>query len=787
MTRDRVPGSGFLPLVQRIQGEGFRTSPCAAVQGEWILQNTMKAKHLLHLVLTILCLTALSSAQTAGPAGAQDPKTPAIDHRTPKRPVEDEGDEQKERDEFFRLQNAGSTVNPAPAALKAWFDARDIRLWTDSLGVAAPWEEMGPRVLKHGWGDMDNAGRTSAVAIDPRDNRILYVGAASGGIWKSTDYGKTWTAVADFEPSLSYGAIAIDPFNPDVIYAGTGEAHYSLDSFQGAGMLRSMDAGKTWEVLASNVFIGQRFTRIVCSPRRPGLIFAATTIGVFRSSDSGATWVKVLDGPASDIIIHPRNPDMLIAGIGSPWGHPLNGVYRTTDAGNTWQKVTRDLYQDGKGLGRVQLDFCRIKFPDVVYASLYGNGGGLRGMYKSTDFGISWLRLPNAPNYAGDTAWYYDYVAVSPVDPNVVFVGGFSTFRTLDGGETWEDNTKSYAGGPIHPDHHIFIFDQVEPKTVYLGTDGGLFRSRDLGNNWESVSNGLGTVQFQFVDVHPTDKNVAYGGTQDNGTNKYTGTTAWDNVFAGDGGTTRVNWRNPDIVYTEYVDLALMKSTDAGQNWDWSAADGIDRSEGALFYAPFNLDPSNPDIVLAGTRHVWRSTDGTKTWARISPLLGNPISAITVAPNNSKVIYAGTSDGRVWVTADTGTNWYEITKGLPRQYVGDICVDPRNARTVYVSLAAWGSSHIWKSTDAGGTWQNIGDNLPEMPIRAIALHPRKPDMVFVGTEIGVFVSVKGGGEWKRLGKGLPNAPVFSLIANGRTGFLTAGTHGRGAWRIPLPE
>ena len=201
------------------------------------------------------------------------------------------------------------------------------------------------------------------------------------------------------------------------------------------------------------------------------------------------------------------------------------------------------------------------------------------------------------------------------------------------------------------------------------------------------------------------------------------------------------------------------------------------------------LQPDHPirSIVLAGTRHVWRSTDGTKTWARISPLLGNPISAITVAPNNSKVIYAGTSDGRVWVTADTGTNWYEITKGLPRQYVGDICVDPRNARTVYVSLAAWGSSHIWKSTDAGGTWQNIGDNLPEMPIRAIALHPRKPDMVFVGTEIGVFVSVKGGGEWKRLGKGLPNAPVFSLIANGRTGFLTAGTHGRGAWRIPLPE
>jgi photosystem II stability/assembly factor-like uncharacterized protein len=185
---------------------------------------------------------------------------------------------------------------------------------------------------------------------------------------------------------------------------------------------------------------------------------------------------------------------------------------------------------------------------------------------------------------------------------------------------------------------------------------------------------------------------------------------------------------------------------------------------------------------------VWRTTDGCKTWSRISPALGGEVSAVTVAPNNSKVIYAGTSDGRVWVTPDTGSSWYELTRGFPRrQYVGDIAVDPRNARVVYVSFAAWGGSHIWKSTDAGGTWENVGDNLPEMPIRAIALDPRRPDVVYVGTEIGVFVSTQGGGRWARLGKGLPNSPVFSMTANRRTGFITVGTHGRGAWRIALPE
>jgi photosystem II stability/assembly factor-like uncharacterized protein len=736
----------------------------------------------------------MAAAFLVPPARAQNaepPKEPGERHGPGAREEHedhDEGDEQKEREEYYRLQNFGSTIAPAAGALAAWFAARDIPVFRDLNGTSASWEEIGPRVLLHGWGDMENVGRSCAIAIDPRDDRVIYVGAASGGIWKSTDRAKTWEPIADFQASLSYGALAIDPFNPDIIYAGTGEAHYSLDSFHGAGMLRSMDGGKSWELLASDVFLGERFTRIVCSPKRPGLIFASTTIGVYRSTDSGATWVKVLDGPASDLIMHPRDPETLIAGIGSPWGNPLNGVYRTTDSGNTWHKVTRDLYQDGRGLGRIQMDFCRLRYPDVVYASLYGTNGDLRGMYKSTDFGESWLRLPNAPNYAGDTQWYYDYVAVSPVNPNVVFCGGFSTFRTVDGGQTWEDDTKSYAGGQVHPDHHAFAFDPDDPNVVYLGTDGGVFRSPDLGEHWESVSRGMGTLQFQFVDVHPWDKNIAYGGTQDNGTNKYTGTTAWTNVFLGDGGTTRVNWVNPDIVYTEYVGLAMCKSTDAGQNWDWSITDGLDRSDGALFYAPFNLDPSNPDILLAGTHYVWRTTDGCKTWSRISPALGGEVSAVTVAPNNSKVIYAGTSDGRVWVTPDTGSSWYELTRGFPRrQYVGDIAVDPRNARVVYVSFAAWGGSHIWKSTDAGGTWENVGDNLPEMPIRAIALDPRRPDVVYVGTEIGVFVSTQGGGRWARLGKGLPNSPVFSMTANRRTGFITVGTHGRGAWRIALPE
>ena len=674
----------------------------------------------------------------------------------------------------------------AKAQFTAWFETRHLPLWADRNGVAGKWEEMGPMTILNGWGGLDNAGRMCDLAVDPTDSRIVYAAAASGGVWKSEDYCKTWKPLADFEPSLSYGCIAIDPFDHNTVYAGMGEPNNSLDSFHGAGLLRSRDGGKNWQLLASDVFIGQNFSRIVANPHRPGWIYAATTRGVLRSTDYGATWVQLLGGDATDLLVDPQSPDTVIAAIGRAFGDPRNGLYRSDDAGETWKRLTDDLPFPGFALGRLQFSQC-VKYPQVIYAAMWGHNGDLLGFMKTTDFGHSWIRLPNTPNYAGGTQWYYNVVAVSPVNPNVVFVSGASTYRTLDGGETWEDNTRSYAGGPIHPDHHALTFDPNHPDTLYLCTDGGIFRTRDLGNNWESVSRGLGTVQFQFVDVHPTDPNVAWGGTQDNGTNKFRGLPEWTNTFAGDGGVTRVSTKNPNIVYTEYVDLAMLKSTDGGENWDWGVTNGIDLSEGANFYAPFNLDPSDPDTLVAGTRRVYRSTNAAESWTSISPILGTRVSAITIAPNLSSVIYAGTNDGRIWVTPDTGKSWYEITKGTEPAMIGDICIDPNNARRVYVSQVTWDHASLWRSDDAGGHWTCISDNLPPLPVRGLALDPTHSNTLYAGTEIGVFVSTQGGGAWKRLGAGLPDAPVFSIVANKKTGYITVGTHGRGAWRIRLRE
>ena len=693
-------------------------------------------------------------------------------------------DPQLEREKFEAQLTGSANVPAAKARLTAFFEARHLPQWVNRDGTTPKWEEMGPKPIAHSWGDMDNSGRTCMIAVNPVDPRILYLAAASGGIWKSVDEGKSWNPIGDQLASMSVGAVCIDPFNPNVVYAGLGEPHYSLDSFQGAGFLRSRDAGRTWELLASDVFIGYTFSRIVPNPRRPGFLYAATSRGVFRSLDSGGTWVQLLGGPATDLLVDPKSDGTLIASIGLPWGSPRNGLYKSTDAGASWKKLTSDLPTNTQALGRIQMDQCEA-YPNVIYASLYGNSGGIVGLYKTTDFGGHWIRMPNAPSYAGGQAWYDNCIAVSPVNPNIVFVGGFSTFRSLDGGETWEDNTRSYGGGQVHPDHHSLVFSPRDPNTVYLCTDGGAFRTRNLGESWESVSNGLATVQFQSVDVHPTDENIAYGGTQDNGTNKFTGSLAWTSIFLGDGGVTHVDWNHPETVYTEYVNLVILKSTNGGKDWQ-GATDGIDPREGKLFYAPYTLDPQDPETLVAGAEKVYRTTNGAQNWSAISPKLGSRVSAVTIAPNLRKVIYAGTSDGRVWVTPDTGGKWYEITKGLPKGYISDICIDPGNARRAYVSMTGWSSHRIWRTEDAGGTWKDISGDLPDMPIQAITLDPRHTDAVYIGTSIGVFASKSMGGSWRRFGSGLPNVPVFSLVANRTTGWLTIGTHGRGAWRTKLP-
>lgn len=677
------------------------------------------------------------------------------------------------------------------AQFDAWYKTRSLPLFSVPNAPAVSWQEMGPGMILRGWNNKHNAGRMTSLAVSPVDSKLIFATAASGGIWRSDNGGDNWNPVADFAPSLSYGSIEIDTQNAKIIYAGQGEQNNSADSFAGSGFMRSVDNGFHWQLLAQKEFSGQRFSRIVSHPHIPGLVYAATTRGVVRSIDYGQTWVTLLPGVATDLAINPRSPNEMLAALGNARGAEYNGLYRSTDGGNSWNRIQGNLQNfNGSELGRLQFGQCR-DYPNVLYVAMYssiGRNAGLLGFLKTEDFGSSWIELPKAPSYAGGSAWYYNVVAIAPNNPNVIFLCGTSTYRSVDGGHTFEDVTRSYGDGPVHPDHHWIAFDPSVPNTMYLCTDGGVFRSTDLGTHWEPRNNDLATVQFQYLDVHPTDPGIAYGGTQDNGTLKFTGNYYWPNVEAGDGGYTMVNPKNPNIVYAQYVNLELYRSKDAGKTWEWGKTVGINRSEGTLFYTPFNLDPQNPDVLVTGTNRVYMSTDGEDSWFPISkPLGGGLVSAVTIAPNNSNVIYAATTVGKVWVTPNRGKEWYEIDTGIPKAYVSTIAIDPNNARIAYLGVSSFTEHTLWKTTDAGGHWTDISDEIPPVEVHQICLDPFNSSTVFVGTDIGVFASTSGGGHWFRYGSNLPGAPIYSVVANRVTGYLTVGTHGRGGWRAKLPE
>ncbi len=679
----------------------------------------------------------------------------------------------KQREEYFDQLRISPQAPAWQARRSAWLAALELPYWTDAKGNVPAWEFIGPTKLRDGWGGYECAGRVSSIAVDPRNTNRIYVGASHGGVFKSTDRGASWEPLSDFEASLSFGSLVLDPFNPDIIYAGTGEAHGSGDSYFGAGFLRSMDAGRTWELLAEEHFAGAYWAKLIASPKIPGLLLAATSRGLFRSLDGGNSWTRLLEGYFRDVVNSPKQPDTYYACGGTP---PKEGVFKTTDSGNTWELLGGGLRAPGT-FGRTQLAQCR-DVPNTVYVSYVTDAGIV--MYRTDDGGRTWMHLPNAPNYG---SWYYNFLACGPDDPKVVYAAGSSCFRSLDGGETWIDAARSFQWG-VHPDWHGYSFDPHDPKVLYGGTDGGMFVTYDRGDTWRAINTGLANIQFETIGTHPWDPYDAIGGTQDNGTLKYRGNPVWRISVQGDGGISLFDYKNPSRAYSTYVGLAMYQSDDGGESWR-SIADRIDRT-GALFYAPYAMDPNDPRILVAGALRASRTTDGGDTWSVISGDIG-PISAIGIAYGKSEVIYCGNRWGRMWVTPNTGEQWYDISSGLPSQWITWVAVDPRSPRRVIVGLAGFGNKHVFLTENAGGTWRSIDDNLPDAPVRHIAIDPTRPDDVYVALDCGVFVSNTGGGQWKRFGKGIPHTPVESLSLNRRTGYLSAATHGRGAWRIPLPS
>ncbi|HWP37712.1 MAG TPA: hypothetical protein VNL18_09215 [Gemmatimonadales bacterium] len=677
------------------------------------------------------------------------------------------------------------------------------------------------------------SGRISDLAVHPHDKKIWYVATASGGLWKTTNAGTTFTPIFDDQPSYSIGVVVIDPRNPNVVWVGTGENNAQRSVSFGDGIYKSIDGGRTWQNMGLKE--SEHIGKIVIDPRNSNVLYVAAQgpvfkgggdRGLYKTTDGGKTWSKILDGGewggVTDVVLDPRNPDVLLAATWQrtrrQWGYiaggPESGLHRSMDGGATWTKSQRGF--PSEELGRIGLAISPAN-PDVVYAIVEAaNQRG--GFYRSRDNGVNWERM-SAFTTIG---LYYQEIFADPKDVDRVYAMDVRTMITEDGGRTF----RPLGERNKHVDNHVVWIDPDDTDHLLIGCDGGLYESWDRGQNYVYFPN-LPLGQFYRVEV---DNSMpfyrVYGGTQDNNsiggparTRTVHGILNQDWFFTqgGDGFQTRVDPKDPNIVYSEYqhgglsrFNLATGEEIDivpqpepgeAGLRWHWDA--------------PLLISPhSNTRLYFAANR-VFRSDNQGNTWRAVSPdltrqidrnrlrMMGRVWSVDAVAKNTSTSLYGsivtmaesplkegllwiGTDDGLIQVSEDGGANWRRIERvpGVPdTAFVSRVAPSQHDVNTVYASFdnhkAGDYRPYVVKSTDLGRTWTSISGNLPERGTVYVVIEDHKDrNLLFAGTEFGLYFTNDGGKGWTRLRGGLPTIQVRDLAIQKRDDDLVVATFGR---------
>jgi uncharacterized protein (TIGR03437 family) len=768
------------------------------------------------------CIFAITLTLFCIPSFAQEPQQEL-----------DKDDHAKERAEWFYSQRAYPRTHiPAGARMKAIADIKRADLAVrashrqplataaidGSLASAldaANWTSIGPKPTDLG-SQYVTAGRVNAIAIDPRDNNIVYIGAAEGGVWKTTDAGINWKPLTDDEASLASGAIAIDPTNPDIVYVGTGEENFAQDSYYGAGILKSTDGGATWTNIvgpfvpttASGAAIG--ISALAISPADSQILLASSRIGIYRSTDGAATWTQVMTGIGTSVLFDPANGNIAYAGIGNIRGDASNGVFRSTDGGKTWTQLKGS---GSSALPTTNVGRIEIAIAPSTHTTLYvgisnaspvtANFGSLLGIYKTTDSGNTWTNV-NAPDICASVGqcWYDMTIRVNPKNANIVFAFGSLTMaRSLNGGGSWSTLSQLGPNGvQIHVDEHYLAFTNDGNK-LYIGNDGGVYSTTNISDarvNWTELNDTLSITQFYpGLSIHPANSNISYAGAQDNGTQRFDGVSSWTNVTCGDGGFTAIDSAIPTVAYAACQDIAIRRTTNTGVSWTGSVY-GIDQKDNTQFISPLAVDPSNSQILYFGTYRVWQSLDGAGKFSPASPDLSggrSTIKTIAPAPGDPNTVYAGFANGKVFMTgnASKGPNasWVDRSSGLPTRSVTQITVDPIDPGTAYItfsgfSMGTGNTGHVFKTTNGGQNWNDISGGLADIPVNTLAIDPDIPDTLYIGTDAGVMVSTDAGSTWSTLGNGLPRVVVSALVLHRQTRILRAATHGRSMWDILVP-
>ncbi|NNG15110.1 MAG: hypothetical protein HKM89_01430, partial [Gemmatimonadales bacterium] len=680
------------------------------------------------------------------------------------------------------------------------------------------------------------SGRIADIEAVESNPNIVYVGTATGGVWKSLNGGLTLEPIFDDQPVHAIGSIEVFQASPDIVWVGTGEGNpRNSVSGTGWGVFKSMDGGRSWEHLGLENT--ERVHRIALHPMNPEIAYVGAMgsmwkpnpeRGVFKTEDGGATWRKILyvneNTGVGDMEMDPTNPNKMLVAMWDyqrwPWffrsGGPGSGLYLTVDGGNSWKKLTPEDGLPEGDLGRMGLAIARSD-PSIVYALIEAKENAL---YKSTDGGHSWRKI-STDNDIGNRPFYYYDLRVDPRDPNRIYSLYSRVSLSTDAGESFDVLVR----GGVHSDHHAMWINPNDPAHIYEGNDGGFYVSHDRGATWD-FARALPLAQYYHVNVDMETPYNVIGGLQDNGSWRgpaYTWERGgirnhhWTRVGGGDGFAVVADPDQPTLGYAMSQQGFLRRwNVETGESRDIRPAhpDGIDLRFN--WNAAIAIDPFDGGTVYYGSQFVHKSSDRGLTWELISPDLttNNPewqqqlesggltydvtgaenfTSIVTIAPSavQEGVIWVGTDDGRVHVTRDGGGTWTSVEdklRGVPdNTWVPHIEPSKFDAATAYVVFDDHRrgnfETYVYKATDYGNKWQTLANDDIWGYALVIEQDPVKEDLLFLGTEFGLYVSVDGGDGWMKWKHGLPTASTMALVVHPREHDLVIGTHGRSAFII----
>jgi photosystem II stability/assembly factor-like uncharacterized protein len=668
------------------------------------------------------------------------------------------------------------------------------------------------------------SGRVRALAIHPTDPLTIYIGAASGGLWKTTDGGESWFDIGHDLETLSFGAIAIDPNNPETIYAGTGEYNLlgNFNTYPGCGLYKSTNGGSSWTLITDGFGPVTFFSDLAVSPFNSNIVMATLgggvaftgynlpNEGIWRSLDGGITWNKTMDVPeAVDIAFHPTDPNILYAAVGG-YMSPMMGFYISNDQGANWVPRNSGLLLPPLG-GRMQFDISQSN-PNIIYSVIYEftwnpNAGPTRA-FKSVNGGNTWSQISVGTYLGGyysgwgwlDQGWYDLCIAVDPDDPNHVLIGNIELHRTVNG-STFSP-VRPYGGnnawGSIaHPDYHKLVFAPSNPNILYIGCDGGVYKSTDNGYTASSKNQGLETLQFYRIASHPSNPQALMGGMQDNSTALTTdGGLNWHVVTGSDGMECLFN-PNPDTLYTSSQYGCLFRSINGGVSFS-----NIYNGNSA-WVTPFLMHPTNHKIIYTATKKILKSTNAGNTFQVISgisdvaPLFISSMAQSQVNPNH--MIFSTGLDHPffdtvfvVKISTNEGATWNDVTQNIPgeERWIARVETDPADDSTMYVLRTGFSAGNkVWKTTDLGQTWTNISGDLPDLPCSDLFIDPENTKHLYLANDIGVYHSANGGLNWEFASAGVPKVPAidFDYVKIGIDRYLRVGTHGRSIYQTILPN